>query len=137
MAPTRSADYGVRRPFKDVLAEINREVMVIIQIENIAGVDALDEILSVEGIDVVFIGPGDLSQSLGKPGQLDAPEVESAIGRIIAKCRQAGVTVAILPTDAANARRYTAMGVSMQGVADTWLLANGARTFLDNVKAKN
>lgn len=123
MAPTRSADYGIGRPYREMLADINREVMVIIQIENIAGVETLDEILQVEGIDVVFIGPGDLSQSLGKPAQWDAPEVLSAIERVIAKCKAAGVTVAILPTDVANAQHYAALGVIMQGVGDTWLLA--------------
>jgi 2-keto-3-deoxy-L-rhamnonate aldolase RhmA len=134
MATARGADFGITLPLKEIIAHVNREVMIIIQIENIAGVNALDEILQAKGIDVLFIGPGDLSQSLGKPGQFDAPEVQSAIERIITKGEQAGVTVAMYPGDATNARRYAAMGVMMQGVADTALLADGARAFLRGAK---
>ena len=134
MATARGADFGVTKAFKDIIADVNREVLVIVQCENIIGVNALDDILQVKGIDVVYIGPSDLSQSLGKPAQYDAPEVVAAIETIIARCKRAGVTVGIYPGTASEARRYAAMGVTMQGVGDIGFLADGARAWLRGAK---
>ncbi len=68
----------------------NRETLVCIQIEHREAVDNLDEILTVDGVDVFFIGPSDLSQSMGYPGQRDHPEVRAAIDDAFEKIRAAG-----------------------------------------------
>ena len=68
----------------------NRETLVCVQIEHKEGVENLDEILMVEGVDVFFIGPSDLSQSLGYPGQRDHPEVQRVVSEAFAKIRAAG-----------------------------------------------
>ncbi len=117
-APNRAVDYGLKQELKDALADVNREVLVIVQLEHRDGVERIEEIATTRGVDMVFIGPGDLSQSLGKPAQFGAPEVQDAIARVVAACRQANRLVGIYSGDAENARRYASMGVSMQAIGD-------------------
>ncbi|MFA5622319.1 MAG: aldolase/citrate lyase family protein, partial [Thermovirgaceae bacterium] len=66
VAVPRALSYGLK-PLGEALKEANREVMVIVHCENAAGLEKLDGIAAVEGIDLVFVGPYDLSQSLGVP----------------------------------------------------------------------
>ncbi len=64
--------------FADYIKFVNENRMVIIQIEDLAPMDELDEICSVDGIDMIFFGPGDFSNAIGVPGQLNHPEVQAA-----------------------------------------------------------
>lgn len=74
---TRAGRYGLD-PLGHA-ARANEKTMVVLNIEGIEGLRNLEEILEVEGIDVIFLGPYDLSQSLGKPGRVEDPEVIAAI----------------------------------------------------------
>lgn len=67
------------------------EALVILQVEGLEGVNNLDAILEVPGFDVLFVGPYDLSQSAGKPGKVDAPEVIALIQQIAEKAQAKGV----------------------------------------------
>lgn len=69
------------------------EALVLIQLEGEDAINNLDEILEVKGIDIVFIGPYDLSQSLGIPGKINHPAVYEAMERIIEKCKGKGIHV--------------------------------------------
>ncbi len=81
----------------------NGEVLVIIQIEDVAGIEALPEILKeVPGIGVVLIGEGDLGQELGYPRQYDHPDLLDAIARIVDICRQSNVVVGHPHANAGN-----------------------------------
>jgi 2-keto-3-deoxy-L-rhamnonate aldolase RhmA len=71
----------------------------MIQIEHIEGIRNIDSILKVNGIDSIFIGPYDLSASMGLTGQVDHPEVRSAIDLIKVKCREAGLSYGIFGMD--------------------------------------
>ena len=82
-AGTRASGYGYRGSAGDFVAAANRETLVCVQIEDEAAVENIDEILRVEGIDVFFIGPSDLSQSMGYPGNPKAEPVASAIDRTL------------------------------------------------------
>ncbi|MBR5295883.1 MAG: aldolase, partial [Clostridia bacterium] len=87
----RAANYSSKdrfQYFKDA-----NETVTILQIEGQKGIDNLPEILEVEGIDVVFIGPYDLSQSLGLVGQIDHPLVEQKMMEIVALCNEKNVLV--------------------------------------------
>ena len=77
----RAQGYGAR--FKDYLAWQQDHSLVIVQIEHIDAVDCLESILSVEGVDAYFVGPYDLSGSLGLPGQFDQPEFLKAMDKIL------------------------------------------------------
>jgi 4-hydroxy-2-oxoheptanedioate aldolase len=71
------------------------EALVILQVEGKQVLNKLDEILSVEGLDILFVGPYDLSQSLGVPGQVSHPTVIEAIKGIAEKAKKAGVVIGV------------------------------------------
>lgn len=79
---------GMAEP--DFLKRSNEETLVCVQIEHKEGLDNLDEMLEVDGVDVFFIGPSDLSQSLGYPGQRTHPVVAEAIDTAFNKIHAAG-----------------------------------------------
>jgi 4-hydroxy-2-oxoheptanedioate aldolase len=85
----RAAAYSSIDP-KEYFQEANRS-LVILQLEGKEALDNLDSILEVEGIDILFIGPFDLSQSLGYPGETDHPEVVAAMKRIVEKATARGI----------------------------------------------
>jgi 2-dehydro-3-deoxyglucarate aldolase len=76
----RAQSYGVG--FPEYLKRMERDLVCIMQVEHIEGVDNLEEILTVDGVDGFFIGPYDLSASLGLPGQFDHPDVVAAMDRV-------------------------------------------------------
>jgi 2-keto-3-deoxy-L-rhamnonate aldolase RhmA len=90
--PKRGMLYGAL-PFKDYLEISKTDPMIIIQIEHIKALEKLDEILSVDGIDSICVGPCDLSASMGKLGETDDLEVEVVIDKICAKAREANVMI--------------------------------------------
>ena len=83
---------GARREDGGFRHEANAQSLVCVQIEHEAALPNVDEILKVDGIDVFFIGPSDLSQSMGYPGNPKAPPVAEAIATTLAKIRAAGKT---------------------------------------------
>ena len=89
----------------------NAEQMVIVHIEGIQAVDHLDEILEVDGIDVIFLGPYDMSQSLGIPGQVDDPLVKRTLQKCAARARDAGRAVGSYAKDNAYAHWLESIGV--------------------------
>jgi 2-dehydro-3-deoxyglucarate aldolase/4-hydroxy-2-oxoheptanedioate aldolase len=86
---TRAHGYG--SDFAGYVERANREIIVMIQVEHIEAVNNIDSILAVKGIDAVFIGPYDLSSSMGLMGQTDHPDVKAAIEIVKNKCRKAGL----------------------------------------------
>ena len=89
-AGTRPTHYGFGLPLTDYVQEANRETLVCVQLEEMQALRNIDEILQVQGVDVFFVGPSDLSQSMGYPGQLDAPQVQSAIANAFSAIVAAG-----------------------------------------------
>jgi len=90
LGPVRAADYGLTIPLKEYTLNANQEILVAIQVETVAAVSNLDELLAVEGIDVFFIGPADLSASMGYVGQMNHPEVQAMIEKLVQRIRAAG-----------------------------------------------
>jgi 4-hydroxy-2-oxoheptanedioate aldolase len=86
----RMADFGFGRPTTEYVKEANENMLVCVQIEDVEAVDNLDEILAVENIDVFFIGPTDLAQSLGYPGQNGHPEVQKVVKATFDRIHAAG-----------------------------------------------
>jgi 4-hydroxy-2-oxoheptanedioate aldolase len=82
----RAAEYG-RLPKQEYFESENKKI-VVLQVEGVEGVNNLDAILEVKGFDVLFVGPYDLSQSVGKPGQVNSPEVLSLIKQIANKTKE-------------------------------------------------
>jgi 2-dehydro-3-deoxyglucarate aldolase/4-hydroxy-2-oxoheptanedioate aldolase len=84
-------DYGPVADPQVTMAETNDSTVVLIQIESKAAVGRIDEIAATPGIDVLLIGPMDLSQTLGVPGQLDHPDVVAAMREVVRAGREHGV----------------------------------------------
>lgn len=105
---TRAGDY-IGSP--EHTLSCNREQLVIAHIEGVHGVENLDAILTVGGIDVLFLGPYDLSQSLGITGQVDHPRVRETLSACAAKCRAAGRWVGSYAKDVAMAKWLISLGV--------------------------
>lgn len=111
----------------DYLNRANDEICLLIQAETKTALDNLADILKVDGVDGVFIGPADLSASMGYVGQPGHPDVVEVIEQAIEQIVNAGLAAGILATDAVLARRYTKAGASFVAVGvDTLLLRNSA-----------
>ena len=107
---TRAAAYGLMKQ-KEFYAASNQSVITIAMIETVKGMENLDEILD-EGIDVVRIGLGDLSQSLGHIGEPHHPEVTQAIRFIIDKCKNHGVSVGTKAGSVQEAQEFWKIGIT-------------------------
>jgi 2-dehydro-3-deoxyglucarate aldolase/4-hydroxy-2-oxoheptanedioate aldolase len=83
----------------EVMAEVNEETLLIVQVETRQALENIEEILAIPGVDVALIGPTDLSISLGVPGQIDSPQMDAAIKTMITACQQHGVFPAIHMND--------------------------------------
>lgn len=77
-------------PLAENMRAANDETLLIVQVETRGALDAIDEIASIDGVDVLLIGPTDLSIDLGQPGKLDSPQLIDAIERTIAACQSRG-----------------------------------------------
>jgi len=99
----------------DIIDHLNRETMVVVQIESQAAVDAVDELLSVKGVDVALIGPADLSIALGVPGELENPRLLAAVDKCLDSCRRFGVAPGIQVRDREAAARWIERGIRMVG----------------------
>jgi 4-hydroxy-2-oxoheptanedioate aldolase len=122
----RVSRWGMRADYLDVA---NDEVCLLVQVESREALDNLESICAVDGVDGVFIGPADLSASLGHRGNPGHPEVqatiEDAIGRIVASGKAAGTLV----SDNKLARRYLELGCTFVAVGlDVRILAAGVRS---------
>jgi len=96
--------------FQEYVDSANDRLAVVLQVEHIEGVRNIEAIVEVEGIDAVFIGPYDLSGSLGIVGQVTHPDVRQAISTVTRSCRAADVVTGIFVTDASGAREALANG---------------------------
>src|SRR5579863_4299528 len=92
------------------LQDANDQMCLLVQVETRPGLENLDAIAAVEGVDGVFIGPSDLSAALGHLGKPGHPEVQRAIEDAIRRIRAAGRAAGILTTDDAQARQYLSLG---------------------------
>jgi 4-hydroxy-2-oxoheptanedioate aldolase len=110
VALPRAADYGMGMDLNDYFKRANENILVAVQCENKTGVPHLDEIASVPGVDVIFVGPFDLSSSLGIPGQIDAPEVREVMDRTLEACARHGKYAGIFTFSIKQAKEYAAMG---------------------------
>ncbi|MGO2333483.1 4-hydroxy-2-oxoheptanedioate aldolase [Providencia sp.] len=111
----------------DYLQRANDEMCVIVQVETREAIKNLPEILKVEGVDGVFIGPADLSADMGFSGNPNYPEVKAAIEKAIIQIRAAGIAPGILMAAPDIAEHYIKLGALFVAVGvDTTLLARSA-----------
>lgn len=117
------------------LDKADDQMCLLVQIENREGLANLDAIASVEGVDGVFIGPADLSASMGYRGNPGHPEVQAAIEDAIARIQKAGKAAGILSADQKLAKRYIELGAAFVAVGvDTTVLMRGLQTLAATFK---
>src|SRR6185503_10207293 len=97
-------------------AALNQDIVGIVQIESPAAVEACEEIAATDGVDVLFVGPADLSHSLGVPGQFATDTYQGAIARVVAACRASGKAAGILLYDHASFAPHLAQGFTFVGI---------------------
>lgn len=134
LASVRAADYGQTLSFEEYVRQANAETLVVIHIETAEAVEHLPEIVSVDGLDVVFIGPTDLSHSLGLPGQVQHPTVQAAIQRIAQTVSQSKAALGILAGNVQTARQWRERGARYIVTGLEAILAPAAREYLRSVR---
>jgi 4-hydroxy-2-oxoheptanedioate aldolase len=140
---TRYAPEGVRgmgsalarasrwQAYPQYVQEAGQHICLLVQAETVQAMQHLDAIAATPGVDGVFIGPADLSASMGHPGNPGHPDVQAAIHDGIARILRAGKAPGILATTEAQARQWLAAGALFVAVGvDTMLLASAAQDLL-------
>ena len=118
------------------VGQANDEMLVVVQAETVTAIDNLESIANTPGIDGVFIGPSDLSASMGHVGNVAHPEVVDTIDKALKIIRAAGKHAGILCLDEAMVGHYEEAGASFVGVGvDTLLLGNAARRLATRFKS--
>lgn len=115
--------------------QANEETLVIVQTETVKAVENVDEILSVDGVDVAWIGQCDMTISLGIPGQYDHPAFLRAFDKILNACHKYGVVLGFLPLDVPNALEMIDKGVRCIAYsADVFLFSQALRTDIQEIR---
>ena len=132
MAGARASRWG---RYPNYAREANAQICLLVQAETQLALSNLDAIVATEGVDGVFIGPADLSASLGFVGNSGHPQVQGAIEDAIVRISRAGKAAGILTPDPALARRYLDLGATFVAVGlDTLMLVRGTSALVSQFK---
>lgn len=113
------------------VAALNDDIVGIIQIESPSALAAADEFAATDGVDVLFVGPADLSHSLGVPGQFANPIYQDGLRRVVAACRAHGKAAGILLYDHASFAPHLELGFTFMGIgADISFVNDGIKAAL-------
>ncbi len=127
---------GFGRHFSDYYRDQNENILGVMQVETIEVLEHLNEVAAIDAVDVLFVGPADLSMALGVFGQFDHPEFKKALGATVSAARNAGKAAGILLSNPDDYTVYQDMGMQMIACgADTTFVEHGARAIVDKLKA--
>lgn len=130
LAGGRTFAYGLGEAAVELVPKLNERVLSTVQFEHIGAMAELERVLAIPGLDVLFVGPNDLAQSMGFPGQPGHPEVEAAIERVVATAQGSGVALGTVAADAAAVEHRLGQGFRMIGANAATLLARAGRDLL-------
>ncbi len=117
----------------DYLTTANDQICLIVQLETCAGVEALDDILAVDGVDGVFIGPSDLAADMGMLGKANAPEIQSTTNELLRRIKASGKAAGILALNNDSISQALDAGACFIGVGiDVLLFASSMRKLAAN-----
>ncbi|HLJ93894.1 MAG TPA: aldolase/citrate lyase family protein [Gemmataceae bacterium] len=121
--------YGLT-PLPEYFQQANANTFIAIQIEHVQAVEDVEQIAAVEDVDVLFVGPADLSQSMGMPGDWNHPRHWEAIQRVAQAAQKNGIHWAILPPNLTYAQRCVELGCRMLSLGiDVWAVQRGLAAF--------
>ena len=125
---------GISPP--EYLKTAGEQICLLVQIETVAGLNALDDILQIERIDGVFVGPSDLSADMGYIGNPSAPQVQHAVDTALTKIIKSGKSAGILTLDISLAQKYVDMGATFVAIgADVLEFAKSVRALAKTAKS--
>lgn len=131
----RAASYS-HQDKAEYLAQANKDILVIAHIEGREGLENLDAILAVRGLDVIFIGPYDLSQSLGIPGQVNHPALIEKMEEIVDRSRAKGIVIGTFVETAADACTWINRGVTLIAYSvDVGIILDGFKRVVQAVSS--
>jgi 4-hydroxy-2-oxoheptanedioate aldolase len=130
----RAALYRLGPPLPEMIEYLNFNTIVSVSIEDQEGVNNIERICAVEGVDVVGLGPADLSASLGYPGQIDHPAVEAAIIEIVGRIRRAGKVAGMTVKSAAAVKKHYDIGIRYTWTSVSSLLSEAGRSYVRQVR---
>ncbi|MGH9315752.1 MAG: HpcH/HpaI aldolase family protein [Thermoanaerobaculia bacterium] len=128
LAGVRANRYGAE-PLGRFVREANEKTLVAIQIETAGALAELEAIASLPGLDVLFVGPNDLTQALGIPGQYEDPRYRSAMERIARAAGQAGKTAGIMLSHREQIPTLSELGFRFFTTSDRTLVLESARAW--------
>ncbi|MEW6661406.1 MAG: HpcH/HpaI aldolase family protein [Bacillota bacterium] len=130
---TRAGGYGFFGGPGHIHAS-NEHTVVITHIETVESVKNLDAILTVKGIDVLFVGPSDLSVSMGYPGNPGHPEVQATIADCLKRIAAAGITPGVLITSKEEFHKFAALGARFMPIMATTVIAGAMKGLIAGTK---
>jgi 2-keto-3-deoxy-L-rhamnonate aldolase RhmA len=120
--------------YADYYSQANDEVLVIVQIEHYEAVENIEEILSVPNIDIAFVGPYDLSVSMGLPGQMNHPDVLENFRKVVEACEKHNVVPGIMTWED-GIKQHLDLGFKfLLGGIDGAILYNGVKKLVNEFK---
>jgi 4-hydroxy-2-oxoheptanedioate aldolase len=129
----RAAGYGTWN-WQSYQEKADLDTLVILLIEDMDGVNNIEDILTVEGIDILFLGPFDMSVSAGYQGDVHHPEIQKAMDHILDACREHHIPVMHSLTGGADIDAWVKKGVRLvMQSADSAVFARAHKTFLETV----
>jgi 4-hydroxy-2-oxoheptanedioate aldolase len=132
---TRAANYS-SLPAAEHFKRSNDETIIVLQIEGVDGIANIESIASVEGVDVLFAGPYDLSQSLGVPGEIDNPEVKQGMFKLMETCKRYGKWPGTFASDVERAKSWLAAGMKYLAYSvDTGILYESLHRIAELIKS--
>lgn len=134
LAGGRHFDHALGSPAIEMVPQLNDRLVAMVQFEHVDALDRLDEILALPELDVLFVGPNDLAQSMGFPGQPGHPEVEAVIERVCAAAQGGRVALGTVATDTDGINRRLNQGFRMVVTNASFLLGSAAKGVLAGVK---
>ena len=130
---SRPAGYGLSGSTADYVEDANRNTLVCLMLEEVEAIENLEEMVAVEGVDVFFIGSGDLSQSMGFPGQQTHPEVQALMERGVTVIREAGRVAGVSCPDS-YVPKFLGMGVQYFHGSVNRLLQSSSVSYLEEMR---
>lgn len=131
LAGVRAGTFGILESMGDYVASANKETLVTLQVETTQALENLDDIVAVDGVDVVFLGPSDLSSSMGYAGQPTHPEVIKAITEAGQKIVAAGKYAGTIARDATAYAQWRQAGFQYLCTGVSALLIQSTRGYLE------
>ena len=119
----------------EIMEHANRETMNVVQFESIEALQRIDDLLSIDGIDVAMIGPADLSISMGVPGEFDHPDLVASIEKFITDCERHGVVPGIHCRSIEMAKPWIAKGMRLVGCgSEITMLIERAQSMISELR---